>query len=170
MRSGEFSSGRPPKLQWAAASTRDRWARRFVGASLCAWAWGLGASAAALAQPAPDALAPPPGVAPGDPARGRALVADRPASLCLLCHSGPFQAPTQQGNLAPSLSGAGSRWSEAQLRLRIVDGRKIHPDSIMPSFGVVDAAPQVASRHSGRPILSSQQIEDVVAFLVSLKD
>ena len=60
---------------------------------------------------------------PGDPARGRAIVASRQLGLCLLCHSGPIPEERFQGNLAPDLAGAGSRWSEGQLRLRIADAR-----------------------------------------------
>ncbi|MEI6548537.1 MAG: hypothetical protein WCN85_16100, partial [Burkholderiales bacterium] len=63
----------------------------------------------------------------GDSARGRAIVADRTRGLCLLCHSGPFPEERQQGNLAPDLAGAGSRWSTAQLRARVVDSRRINP-------------------------------------------
>ena len=71
--------------------------------------------------------------AKGDPARGRAIVANRQVGLCLLCHSGPFPEERFQGDLAPSLAGAGSRLSEGQLRLRMVDGRRLNPDTIMPS-------------------------------------
>ena len=65
--------------------------------------------------------------APGDPARGRAIVASRQVGLCLLCHSGPFPEERFQGNLAPDLTGAGKRWSEGQLRLRIVDSSRVNP-------------------------------------------
>ena len=72
--------------------------------------------------------------AKGDPARGRAIVANRQVGLCLLCHSGPFPEERFQGNLAPDLRGAGSRWSEAELRLRIVDSSRINPATIMPAY------------------------------------
>jgi sulfur-oxidizing protein SoxX len=114
-------------------------------------------------------MARPPGVEPGDSARGRALVADRQKGLCLLCHSAPVGDLRQQGNLAPSLDGAGGRLDEAQLRLRIHDSRRINPESIMPAYGVADPAPQVAAAWRGKPIFTAQQIEDVVAWLVTLK-
>src|SRR5450755_4364520 len=71
---------------------------------------------------------------PGDAGRGRAIVGDRQVGLCLMCHSGPFPDERSQGTLAPDLTGAGARWSEGQLRLRIVDSRRLNPDTIMPSY------------------------------------
>lgn len=114
-------------------------------------------------------MARPPSVEPGDPARGRALVADRQKGLCLLCHSAPIGDARQQGNLAPPLDGAGGRLNEGQLRLRMHDSRRINPESIMPAYGVADPAPQVAAAWRGKPIFTAQQIEDVVAWLVTLK-
>jgi sulfur-oxidizing protein SoxX len=106
---------------------------------------------------------------PGDPARGRAIVLNR-QSTCLLCHSGPFPEERFPGNLGPDLSGTGARWSSAQLRLRLVDAARLNPDTIMPSFYRVDGLQRVARAWRGRPILSAEQIEDVVAFLSTLRD
>jgi len=133
---------------------------------------GLAAAlmASAWAGTGVDSIPAPPGVRPGDAASGRAIVVDRQRGLCLLCHSGPFPEASHQGSLAPSLVGAGQRWNADQLRLRITDGRRLNPDSIMPSYGVIDPAPQVALRFRGQAILSPQQIEDVVAFLSTLRD
>lgn len=108
-------------------------------------------------------------VAPGDPVRGRALVADRQQGLCLLCHSAPVGDARQQGNLAPPLDGVGGRLGEDQLRLRIHDSRRINPESLMPAYGVADPAPGVAPAWRGKPIFSPQQVEDVVAWLATLK-
>ena len=108
--------------------------------------------------------------AKGDPARGRAIVANRQAGLCLLCHSGPFPEERFQGNLAPDLSGAGTRWSEGQLRLRIVDSGRINPATIMPAYHRTEGLVRVAPAWRGKPVLSAEQIEDVVAFLTTLKD
>ncbi len=104
----------------------------------------------------------------GDPARGRAIVLNRQVGLCLLCHTGPFPEERFQGDLAPDLRGTGSRWTEGQLRLRIVDARKLNPDTIMPAYYSVDGVNRVATSFRGRPILSVEQIEDVVAFLTTL--
>jgi len=110
----------------------------------------------------------PPDLKPGDPARGRALVADRQRGLCLLCHSAPIGDPHQQGNLAPPLAGVGSRLNEASLRLRIHNSRLINPESLMPAYGVVDPAQHVAPAWRGKAIFSPQQVEDV-AWLLTLQ-
>jgi len=116
-----------------------------------------------------DAIAQSLTGAEGDAARGRAIVADRTVGMCLLCHSGPIPEDKFQGNLAPDLAGAGSRWSEGQLRLRIVDPRKLNPDTIMPPFYRVDGLTRVAPAYRGRPVLSAVEVEDVVAYLMTLK-
>jgi sulfur-oxidizing protein SoxX len=108
--------------------------------------------------------------AKGDPARGRAIVANHTVGLCLLCHSGPFPEDRFQGNIAPNLKGAGSRWTEGQLRLRIVDASKLNPDTIMPPYYRIDGLARVAPAYRGKPVLTAQQIEDVVAYLVTLRD
>lgn len=107
---------------------------------------------------------------PGDAARGRAIVADRSVGLCLLCHSGPIAEERFQGDLAPSLAGAGSRWSEGQLRLRIVDGSRLNTDTIMPAYYRTQDLQRVARNFEGKTILSAAQVEDVVAYLLTLKD
>jgi sulfur-oxidizing protein SoxX len=108
--------------------------------------------------------------APGDPARGRAIVGNRQVGLCLLCHSGPFPEERLQGNLAPDLAGAGSRSTDAQLRLRIVDASRLNSATIMPPYYRVDGLNRVAANVRGKPILTAEQIEDVVAFLSTLRD
>jgi sulfur-oxidizing protein SoxX len=107
---------------------------------------------------------------PGDAARGRAIVANRSTGLCLLCHSGPIAEERFQGDIAPSLAGAGSRWSEGQLRLRIVDGSRLNADTIMPAYYRTGGLQRVARTFEGKTILSAAQVEDVVAYLVTLKD
>lgn len=106
---------------------------------------------------------------PGDPVRGRALVLER-ASTCILCHSGPFPEVRFQGDLAPDLAGVGSRFSVSQLRLRLVDASTANPTTIMPSFYRVDGLARVGRVWQGKPILSAEQIEDIVAYLATLRD
>ena len=108
--------------------------------------------------------------AKGDPARGRAIVANRQVGLCLLCHSGPFPEERFQGELAPDLRGAGTRWTEGQLRLRIADSSRITPASIMPAYHRTEGLTRVAPAFRGKPILTAEQIEDVVAYLLTLKE
>lgn len=105
----------------------------------------------------------------GDAAKGRSIVANRQVGLCLLCHSGPLPEERFQGNLAPSLSGAGSRWSEGQLRLRLTDSRRLNPETIMPAYYRTEGLTQVAKNLQGQPLLAAQQIEDVLAYLMTLK-
>nr|WP_244544435.1 MULTISPECIES: sulfur oxidation c-type cytochrome SoxX [unclassified Beijerinckia] len=107
---------------------------------------------------------------PGDPMQGRGLVVSRQTGLCLLCHSGPFPDERFQGTLAPSLAGAGTRLTPGQLRLRLVDGKRLKPDTIMPSYYDLDGLDRVAPGFAGKTILNAAQIEDVVAFLSTLRD
>jgi L-cysteine S-thiosulfotransferase len=106
---------------------------------------------------------------PGDATRGRALVVDR-ANTCILCHNGPFPEVKFQGDLAPNLAGAGSRWSEGELRLRLVDASRLNPVTIMPSYYRVDGLDRVGAAWRGKPMLSAAQIEDIVAYLATLRE
>ena len=107
--------------------------------------------------------------APGDAARGRALIVDR-SSTCILCHSGPFPEQKFQGDLAPNLADTGSRWSEGQLRLRLVDAARFNPATIMPSFYLIDGLDRVGTAWRDKAILSAEQIENIVAYLATLRD
>lgn len=106
---------------------------------------------------------------PGDAARGRVIVLSRQTGLCILCHSGPFPEERFQGNLGPDLGMSAARLSKEQLRARIVDASQFNPDTIMPSYYRKDPFTRVAPQYAGKPILSAQDIEDVVEFLVSIK-
>jgi len=132
------------------------------------WAAGflLLAATSALADDAiPSSLTG----AAGDPAAGRKIVLDRQVGLCLLCHSGPFPEERFQGDLAPGLAGVGARLSAGQIRLRIVDASRVNPQTIMPAYFRTEGLTRVAPSQRGKTVLSAQQIEDVVAFLVTLK-
>lgn len=123
----------------------------------------LGAATAGVSR---DSLAIP----HGDAVRGESIVTSRQVGLCLLCHSAPGTDPRVQGNLAPNLAGAGSRWSKAQLRERIANARAINPESIMPSYASTEGLNRVAQAWVGQPLLNAQQIEDVVAYLETLRE
>lgn len=116
-----------------------------------------------------DAIAEPLTGMPGDATRGRALVLER-TSTCILCHSGPFPEAKFQGDLAPSLAGAGRRWSEGQLRLRLVDASRLNPATIMPSYYRIEGLVRVGQAWRGKPILSAEQIENMVAYLMTLRE
>jgi len=96
-------------------------------------------------------------------------VANRQAGLCLLCHSGPFPEERFQGNLAPDLTAVGARFSEGQIRLRIVDPAKVNPQSIMPAYYKSEGLSRVAPAYRGKTVLTAEQIEDIVAYLLTLK-
>lgn len=118
-----------------------------------------------------DAILRPLTGAAGEPARGAELIADRQRTLCTLCHSGPFPEPHLHGTLAPDLAGVGARLSEGQIRLRVVDMKRLMPDTIMPSYYRIadDENWRVAAGWRGKPILSGADIEDIVAYLATLK-
>jgi len=107
--------------------------------------------------------------AKGDPQRGRAIVANRQVGLCLLCHSGPVPEERFQGNLAPDLRGVGSRLTEGEIRLRLVDPARANPQTIMPAYYRTEGLTRVGPSYRGKPVLSAEQIEDVVSYLVTLK-
>jgi sulfur-oxidizing protein SoxX len=107
--------------------------------------------------------------AAGDAVLGRKLVMDRHVGLCLLCHSGPFPEERFQGNLAPDLTGVGARLSAGQIRLRIVDPSRVNPQTIMPAYFRTEGLQRVPPAYRGKTVLSAEQIEDVVAFLTTLK-
>lgn len=107
--------------------------------------------------------------AKGDPARGRSIVVNRNIGLCLLCHGGPFPEERFQSMIGPDLAGIGARLSEGQIRLRIVDPGRLNAASIMPAYYRTEGLARVAPAFRGKPILTAEQIEDVVAFLVTLR-
>ena len=118
-----------------------------------------------VADGIPEAL----GGASGDAARGRTLIIARDPANCVLCHAVPESAVPFAGDLGPSLGGIGARLSASQLRLRVVDSRRVNAATIMPSYYVVDGLERVASGYRGKPILSASELEDVVAYLGTLR-
>jgi sulfur-oxidizing protein SoxX len=134
----------------------------------------LAASAAARADAAlvtfqvdGDAIAAPLTAQPGDAARGRQIAIGRDSN-CTLCHAVPREDGVM-GNLAPPLEGVGARLAAAQLRLRIVDSQRLNPDTIMPSYYRIEGLARVAEPYRGKPVLTAQQVEDLVAYLGTLR-
>jgi sulfur-oxidizing protein SoxX len=116
-----------------------------------------------------DSIVNPLTSSPGDAVKGRAIVASRQVGLCLLCHSGPFPEERFQGNLAPDLIASVGQSTPAQLRARLVDPSRLNPASIMPAYYRTSGLSRVAPKFVDHTILTGQEIEDVVAFLVSLQ-
>ena len=116
-----------------------------------------------------DGVPEPLAATPGDAARGRALVVARDHANCVLCHAVPDPAVRFSGNVGPSLAGVGARMTAAQLRLRVADNLRVNPDSVMPSYYRVAGLDRVAPQYAGRPILSATEVEDLVAYLSTLR-
>ena len=117
-----------------------------------------------------DAIPAPLTSAPADPARGRTIVLDRSHGNCLICHRVPVPSEPFQGTIGPDLSGVGRRLSGAQIRLRMVDQSRLNPATMMPPFYRTQSLTRVDGRYAGKPVLTAQQIEDVVSFLATLTE
>ncbi len=129
-----------------------------------------GAGVAAGVSPAQivaDTIPVPLTATPGNAAAGRDLLVKRENANCILCHAIPDARFA--GNLAPPLTGAGARLSAAQLRLRVVDNSKANPNTIMPSYYRTEGLIDVAAQYRGKTVLTAQEVEDVVAYLETLK-
>jgi sulfur-oxidizing protein SoxX len=105
----------------------------------------------------------------GEAARGERIVRDRETGNCLICHAIPVPAEPFQGEIGPPLAGVGARLTPAQIRLRVVDPTRLHPEAIMPAYHRVDGLRRVDPRFAGRPVLDAQEVEDVVAYLSGLR-
>jgi L-cysteine S-thiosulfotransferase len=105
----------------------------------------------------------------GDSARGRQVAANRGSGNCVLCHKLPLPNETFFGNIGPDLSRVGERFTEGQLRLRVVDSTRINPETIMPSYYRTEGLRRVLPAYRGEPVLTAQEVEDVVAFLITLR-
>jgi L-cysteine S-thiosulfotransferase len=116
-----------------------------------------------------DTIAQPIGGARGDVARGHALILARESANCILCHALPDPQVRFFGTVGPSLAGVGRKLSIAQMRLRVVDNIRVNPATIMPSYYRVEGFDRVAGAYRGKPILDAQQVEDIVAYLATLK-
>jgi sulfur-oxidizing protein SoxX len=116
-----------------------------------------------------DAVPAPLGGLSGDVDRGRAIVADRRLGNCLICHQFPLSDQPFQGEVGPPMAGVGARLSAGQIRLRLIDQSRLNPRTLMPPYYRVDGLTDVAPEYRGEPALTAQQIEDVVAYLVTLQ-
>jgi sulfur-oxidizing protein SoxX len=105
---------------------------------------------------------------PGDPARGKQTVLDPERGNCLICHPMPIAEAEFQGDVGPDLAGVGSRYGAGEIRLRVVDAKRLNPDSVMPAYYRTDGLYRVLNQYRGEPILTAQEVEDVVAYLMTL--
>ncbi len=112
---------------------------------------------------------PPLSAEAGDPARGRSLALRQDKGNCLLCHAFPEPELKFSGDLGPPLHGVGGRYSSAQLRFRLVDASRVNAETVMPAYFRTEGLTRVAPQFQGKTLLSPQEIEDVVAYLSTLK-
>lgn len=106
---------------------------------------------------------------PGDPVRGKRVVTDATNGTCMLCHPMPLPEEPNHGNIAPSLAGIGSRITVPELRLRLVDAKRINPDTLMLSYYRVHDLTRVQQQYVGKTYWSAQDVEDAIAYLMTLK-
>jgi sulfur-oxidizing protein SoxX len=130
---------------------------------LCA----LTMTSCATAPAAPNDSLETPLAAAGDPARGREIFIARDGGHCVLCHAAPGVATA--GNVGPSLAGVGARFTAAQIRLRIADITRVNPNAAMPALHRTEGLHRVAAEYRGRPALTGEQVEDLVAWLATLR-
>ena len=107
----------------------------------------------------------------GDPKEGLKAVIGRRLGNCLACHQvSSIQSEAFHGELGPPLDGVATRWDEAKLRMIIVNPKKVFTEeTVMPAFHRTEGFHRVRSEFAGKPILTAQQVEDVVAYLSTLK-
>ena len=108
---------------------------------------------------------------PGNPKEGEKVVAERSLGNCLSCHEiDALRREEFHGDIGPSLDGVARRWDTGTLRMIVVNAKKVFGDeTVMPAFYRVDGLNRVRPEFLGKPILTAQQVEDVVAFLATLK-
>ena len=105
----------------------------------------------------------------GDPVKGKKLATNRKKGNCLACHSMPIPEQAFHGNIGPDLKGISSRYSEGELRLRIVNPKVLNSETIMPAFYKADGFNRVMKKFVGKTIITAQEVEDIVAYLMTLK-
>lgn len=103
----------------------------------------------------------------GDAARGRQVFVARDAGHCVLCHAAPGIAVA--GDVGPSLAGIGARLAPAEIRARVADITRVNPDAAMPVFHRTTGLRRVAPAYAGKPVLDARQLDDVVAWLATLR-
>jgi sulfur-oxidizing protein SoxX len=107
---------------------------------------------------------------PGNPERGREIVLDPTRGNCGICHAMPIGELEFFGDVGPDLAGVGSRYEADELRLRLVDPKRLNPETVMPAYHRTDGLRRVLQEYRGKPILTDQEVEDVVVFLMTLTE
>ena len=142
---------------------------RFAGIALSACLLSACATGTPVTSAAPDELNEPLAAGTADPVAGQRLFVAREGGHCVLCHQVSGLDAAFQGNLGPGLDGIGTRLNTAQIRLRVVDSSLLNPDTIMPAYYRTEGLEQVAGEYRGKTVLTGQQVEDIVAWLATLR-
>ena len=160
----------PLKHTWRRSRRHERRRGRVRRRACGRWHWQLaigGLPARPRRSPVyrvvADGIPEPLAAGAGDAARGRALLVARESANCVLCHAVPDPAVRFSGDVGPSLAGIGARLSVPQLRLRVGDNLRVNPATVMPSYYKVAGLDRVAAQYAGKPILTAQEVEDIVA-------
>jgi sulfur-oxidizing protein SoxX len=116
------------------------------------------------------AIAKPLSAKPGDAANGRKVMANRKKGNCLACHKIDQMKEIQfHGEIGPELSDIAGRMPAGQIRLRLVDPKSVNAETIMPAMYKNEGLHRVRKKFIGKTILSAQEVEDVIAFMMTLK-
>lgn len=107
----------------------------------------------------------------GDPVNGKKVFLNRKKGNCLACHVvSELKDQPFHGEVGPPLDGTSDRWSEGEIRLRIVNPKVVNEDTIMPAFYRNDGLHRVLKKFQGKTMLSAQEIEDVLAYVMTIKE
>ena len=106
---------------------------------------------------------------PGNAANGRKLAINRKQGNCLACHVMPIPEQPYHGQIGPDLNGVAGRLKEGEVRARLVNPKLANPDTIMPAFYKKDGFTRVLKKFQGKTMLSAEQVEDLVAYTMTLK-
>lgn len=107
----------------------------------------------------------------GDPAAGRKVFMNRKQGNCLACHANEDMSDQSfHGEVGPALDGVADRWEAAELRGIVVNSKMMFEGTIMPAFYKDSGFERNLKKFQGKSILNAQQVEDVVAYLLTLKE
>jgi sulfur-oxidizing protein SoxX len=106
----------------------------------------------------------------GDPVAGRSVFANRKQGNCLACHmNDDLTEESFHGEVGPPMDGVADRWSQGEMRAIVTNSKKVFEDTIMPAFYIDSGYARPLEDFAGKSILTAQQVEDVVAYLMTLK-
>lgn len=106
----------------------------------------------------------------GDVENGRKVAIDRKKGNCLACHEMPIPEQPFHGKIAPTLVGVADRYDAGEIRLRVVNPKIVNEDTIMPAFYKNDGFHRVLKKFEGKTVISAQEVEDIIAYLMTLKE